>query len=75
MLTYEKLFKLLEDNGYNTYKLKQTGLLSQATYQALKNKRGGLNANSIDRLCSEFHCQPNDLMEWIPDTPEETKKG
>ena len=73
MLVYDKLFKLLEENGYNTYKLKQTGLLSQATFQALKNRRGGLNANSIDRLCAEFQCQPNDLMEWIPSPAEEQK--
>ena len=73
MLLYTKLFKLLEEHGYNTYKLKTTKLLSQATYQALKNGTGGLNSNSINRLCAEFKCQPNDLMEWVPDVPIEQK--
>ena len=75
MLIYDKLFKLLEENGYNTYKLKKTGLMSQATYQALKNGRGGLNVSTIDKLCEAFNCQPCDLMEWVPDAPKEKEQG
>ena len=71
MIIYDKLFKLLEEHGYNTYKLKKTGLMSQATYQALKNGRGGLNSSTIDKLCETFDCQPFDLMEYVPDPPKE----
>lgn len=69
MIKYDKLLKLLEDNGYNSYKLKTSKekILSQATFQAIKTGTGGLNHISIDRLCKTFNCQPNDLMEWVPD--------
>ena len=71
MLRYDRLLKLLDDNGYNSYKIKTTGLMGQATYQAIKTGKGGLNHASIDKLCRTFQCQPNDLMEWVPDNPRE----
>ncbi|SET70764.1 DNA-binding transcriptional regulator, XRE family [Lacrimispora sphenoides] len=70
MLKYDKALKLLEDAGYNTYKMKKTKLLSQSTYQKLKDGTTNLDGKSIDRLCKEFNCQPGDLMEWVPDEKE-----
>lgn len=69
MLKYDRLLRLLEDNGYNSYKLKTANppILAQATLTAIKKGTGGLNHMSIDRLCKTFNCQPNDLMEWVPD--------
>lgn len=65
MLKYDKLLKLLDEGGYTSYKLKQTRLLSQGTYQRLKDGTTNLDGKSIDRLCKEFNCQPGDLMEYI----------
>ncbi len=27
----------------------------------------------LDKICTALHCQPGDLLEHIPETPEETK--
>lgn len=67
MLKYDKLWKLFEDNDYSTYRIRQEKILSEATLTRLRNGTGGLNSVSINRLCALFNCQPNDLMEYVPD--------
>jgi len=64
-IMYDKLLRLLDENGYNSYKIKQTNLMGQATFTALKNGTGGLDAKTIGRLCAQFNCQPGDLMEYV----------
>ena len=66
-IRYDKLIGKLKEGNYTSYKMKQTRLMSQATYTALMNGSGGLSAEVIDRLCKEFNCQPGDLMEYVPD--------
>lgn len=73
MIKYDKLLKLLKENGYTPTKLKEmTGensVIGQATYYAIKDPKSGkgLDHRSINKLCKLFKCQPGDLMEWIPD--------
>ena len=64
-IVYDKLFQLLKDNGYTTYKIRQDKLIGQATLSALKNGTGGLDHKTIAKLCEKFDCQPGDLMEYI----------
>ena len=66
-ITYDKLLKLLQEKGYNAYRIKKEGLIGQATYYAIKNGTGGLDYRSIDRLCKALRCQPGDLMEYVDD--------
>ncbi len=68
---YDKLLALLQERGYNAYRIKKEGLIGQATYYAIKNGTGGLDYRSIDRLCKALECQPGDLMEYVPDPIEE----
>ena len=70
-IKYDKLLKLLADNGYTSYKIKKEKLIGQATFQAIKNGTGGLDAKSLAKLCAVFHCQPGDLMEYVEDEQEE----
>ena len=71
-IKYDKLLKLLADNGYTSYKIKKEKLIGQATFQAIKNGTGGLDAKSLAKLCAVFHCQPGDLMEYVEDEQEVT---
>ena len=72
MIVYDKLIKLFEERGITTYVLKRDKILGQATWQAIKNGTGGLEHRSIDRICRSLNVQPGDLMEYVPDPPEET---
>lgn len=67
-IIYDKLFKLLKDNGYTTYKIRQDKLIGQGTLTALKNGTGGLDHKTLSRLCEKFDCQPSDLMEYVKDS-------
>ena len=66
-IVYDKLFQLLKDNGYTTYKIRQDKLIGQGTLTALKNGTGGLDHKTIARLCEKFDSQPGDLMEYVKD--------
>lgn len=73
-IVYDKLFQLLKDNGYTTYRIRQEKLIGQATLTALKNGTGGLDHKTIARLCEKFNCQPSDLMEYVKE-PTVQEKG
>lgn len=68
-ISYKKLFNLLEQNGWTTYKIRKEKLIGQGTLTALKNGTGGLDSKTISRLCKTLNCQPGDIMEYIPDPP------
>lgn len=66
-IIYRKLFRLLEEKGWTTYKIKKERLLGQGTLTAIRNNKGGLDSKTISRLCKVLECQPGDLMEYVPD--------
>lgn len=68
-ISYKKLFQLLEEKGWTTYKIRKEKLIGQGTLTAL-NGTGGLDAKTISRLCEVLDCQPGDLMEYLPDKEE-----
>lgn len=63
-IVYDKLFKLLEEKGWTTYKIRKEKLIGQATLTALRNGTGGIDAKTIARLCEVLGCQPGDIMEY-----------
>ncbi len=66
-IVYNKLFDLLRERGYTTYKIRKEKLIGQGTLTAIKNGTGGLDAKTISRLCEILSCQPGDIMEYIPE--------
>lgn len=64
-ITYDKLFNLLKEKGYTTYKIRKDKLIGQSTLTALKNGTGGLDAKTLNRLCDVLDCQPGDLMAFV----------
>lgn len=69
-ISYKKLFVLLEQQGWTTYKIRKEKLIGQGTLTALKNGTGGLDSKTISKLCEVLHRQPGDLMEYVPDEEE-----
>lgn len=52
----------LERVGFNTYKAKTSGLLSQDTLKKIKNEDTNINAKSINNLCLILDMQPKDIF-------------
>lgn len=71
MLRYDKLFLRLKEAGWTPSKIRDTGLIGQGTYYGMKKGTKGLDARTINKLCRVLNCQPGDLMEYVPDEPEE----
>lgn len=69
-IVYTKLFELLKEKGYSTYRIRQEKLIGQGTLTAIKNGTGGLDAKTIARLCEVLDCQPGDLMEYVKEAGE-----
>ena len=70
-ISYKKLFDLLNEKGWTTYKIRKEKLIGQGTLTALKNGTGGLDSKTIARLCKILNCQPGDLMEYVPDKEDQ----
>lgn len=73
-ISYAKLFKLLDSNKITTYYLRQNKIIGQQTYYNLKNGKGNLGTETLEKLCKLLSCQPGDLMEYVPDESLESSK-
>ena len=68
MIKYDRLFRALTDAGINTTQVKKEGIIPQETfYKMRRGEQVALRYESLNRLCALLHCQPGDLMEYVPD--------
>ena len=68
---YDKFFELLKREGVSTYKLRKDNLISQASLTKMKKGEGNIDTRTLERLCSHFDCQPNDIMEYVKNKEED----
>ena len=64
----------LERAGFNTYKAKTSGLLSQETLKKIKNEDTNLSLKSINSLCLILDLQPKDLLIYEESAEEKEVK-
>lgn len=64
------ILEALKQAGYNTTRIRQEALLSQSTLQKLRTD-GRLSWSNIETICRLLNCQPGDILEYIPDTPQD----
>lgn len=63
MISYEPLFRTMQERGISSYRLEKMGF-SRATYYAIRNGQS-VSTNTIDRLCHLLQCRVEDVMEHI----------
>lgn len=63
----------LERAGFNTYKAKTSGLLSQDTLKKIKNEDTNISSKSLNSLCLILDMQPKDIFIYV-ETPEELEQ-
>lgn len=66
-IVYDKLFALLKEKGYTSYRIRQEKVIGQATLTGLRKGTSGLSTRTVENLCRVLTCQPGDLMEYIPE--------
>ena len=52
----------LERAGFNMYKAKKTGLLSQDTFKKIKNEDTNISLKSLNNICLILDMQPKDII-------------
>mgnify|MGYP002768608712 CR=1 FL=1 len=57
----------LKTNGFTTYRIRKEKLLSESTIQKFRNNETTVTLANIATICRLLHCQPSDIMEYIPD--------
>ena len=90
MIYYEKLFKLIKEQGKTQTQIREQKIIGQETLRKLKKGTGileeyeyrnpstkeiekkireiSIDTKSIESLCTWLNCQPNSIMEVIPNT-------
>ena len=62
----------LKSKGYSTYRIRKEKILGEATLQKIRN--GELVSwYSIDTICALLQCQLSDILEHVPDEPEDVQ--
>lgn len=73
MLRYKiNVFDALDRAGFNLYKAKKTGILSQNTMYKLKNEDTAITLETLNTICNILDLQPKDILEY-KQTEEDTK--
>ena len=68
-ISYKKLFALMESKGIKKFDLRKAGISPTIVDRLVKGT--DVNTSTIIRLCALLDCQPEDIMEYIPDEPNE----
>ena len=64
MLSYAKLWLLLNEKGMQRTDLTKNKIVSPATLAKL-GKNENVNSSVIEKICDFLKCQPGDIMEYI----------
>lgn len=65
MITYEKLFIVLEEKGHNKAWLRNNGIHAKTVDKLIKNLN--VNISTIDQLCNLLNCEPADILTFTKD--------
>lgn len=69
-MKYDKLLLMFKERGITTYQIRKDNIISQAAWQKIRTGKGDIDTRTISRLCEILHCQPGDIMEYIPSDTE-----
>lgn len=70
MIKYKiNIMDSLKNKGYTSYKLRKNKIFGEATMTKFRNKEY-INFENLNILCSLLDCQPGDIIEYIPDIPD-----
>lgn len=66
MISYEPLWRTMEQRGATTYTLQVKGGISSSTIRRMKAGES-VSTNTLDTLCRLFDCTLAEIAEYLPD--------
>lgn len=69
-MSYNKLWKLLIDKKMKKSDLRKDAKISSSTLAKLTNDEN-VTTDVLVKICNELKCDVSDIMEFVPDEPNE----
>ena len=66
MIVFDKLWKVMDNKGVTTYKLREECGIDSKTVRRLRSNEN-IETKTINKLCAVLDCRVEDIMEYIPD--------
>ena len=66
MISYDKLWKLMKQQGVTQYALIKTYHVSPGQITRLKRNES-VSTNTVEMFCRILNCDVGDIMQYIPD--------
>ncbi len=75
MLHYKiDILNALKEIGYTSYKIRKDKVIGEAQMQKIRTGEIA-SKETLNTICRLLNCQPGDILEYIPDTPENSSQG
>lgn len=74
MISYKPFLKILIDRDIRKTDIIKSVEISSSTMAKFKTNEF-ISLEIIDKLCKFLECQPGDLIEYLPDSDTNNKKG
>lgn len=68
MITFEPLWRTMKKQHISIYDLQEKYEFNGADIHRLKHNHN-YTLKMLNRLCEILHCQPGDLIRYVPDEP------
>ena len=65
MISFEKLWKTMQEKGFSTYVLREKCGIDSKTVRRLKANEN-VETKTLDKLCTALDCKIEDIVEVIP---------
>lgn len=63
MITFDKLWKIMEDRGISTYQLRERCGIDSKTIRRLRANEN-IETKTLDKLCNTLSCKLEDIAEY-----------
>ena len=75
MLRYKiDVLKTLKEHGITTTRFRNEKIIGEMTLTKIRRGHVMMGYQTIDALCKLLDMQPGDILEYIPDDPEQTEE-
>ena len=64
MITFDRLWKTMEEKGFSTYTLRERCGIDSKTVRRLRHNEN-IETKTLDKLCSALDCRLEDIAEFI----------
>lgn len=68
MIVFDKLWGVMKEKGYSTYRLREKCGIDSKTIRRLK-ANDNMETKTLDRLCMALDCRLEDIAEFKRDDP------